>query len=161
MGVYMNKQKRLHKKEIIEHIDEDDEDEDDEDDEIEQSAEDIQQAVATVPEFTESPDEVVARLAALSPLEYDRIRAEEAKRLKVRVTQLDREVKQARKKIWTPSKGGSRRRARLDGYHRAVARAYRRPCPARPDTPDTAPVCHRAAKRAGRNHAVDNFHLDD
>jgi putative DNA primase/helicase len=38
----------------------------------------------------------IARLAALSPLEYDRVRKAEADRLEVRVTTLDKEVAKAR-----------------------------------------------------------------
>lgn len=45
----------------------------------------------------ETLEATVARLARLSPLEYDRVREEEAKRLKVRAATLDKEVYRARK----------------------------------------------------------------
>ena len=45
---------------------------------------------------TQSDNAVVARLAALKPIEYDRVREKEADALKVRVTTLDREVAKKR-----------------------------------------------------------------
>jgi putative DNA primase/helicase len=47
-------------------------------------------------EQPETDDETIARLAALAPFEYDRIRLEEAKRLGVQPKTLDAEVKAAR-----------------------------------------------------------------
>ena len=44
----------------------------------------------------ESVNEAVARLAKLQPLEYDQVREDEAKKLGVRVTSLDKEVSAAR-----------------------------------------------------------------
>lgn len=44
----------------------------------------------------ETPEEAVARLAGLSPLEYDRVRQFEAERLGVRASTLDKEVARAR-----------------------------------------------------------------
>jgi len=60
---------------------------------------DIAASIESAPEFTESLDDVVARLATLSPLEYERVRLVEAQQLgeRVRVTTLDDEVKQRRK----------------------------------------------------------------
>ena len=47
--------------------------------------------------YQESAEEAVARLAALPPLEYGRCRKEEAKRMDVRVTDLDSAVKEQRR----------------------------------------------------------------
>ena len=47
----------------------------------------------------ETPEQMVARLAALSPLEYDKVRETEAESLGIRVSTLDAEVKAARKGI--------------------------------------------------------------
>jgi hypothetical protein len=59
-------------------------------------------AVIQAAEVFETPagslDEAIARLGALTPLEYDQIRETEAERLRVRVTTLDDEVKKIRKK---------------------------------------------------------------
>lgn len=46
---------------------------------------------------SETPEQAVARLAALSPMEYDKVRETEAETLGVRVSTLDAEVKAARK----------------------------------------------------------------
>lgn len=42
----------------------------------------------------------ISQLATLAPLEYDQVRAQEAKRLSVRVANLDNAVTEARKKIF-------------------------------------------------------------
>ena len=42
--------------------------------------------------------ETVARLAAMPPMDYDRVREVEAERLKVRVSTLDKEVEMARRR---------------------------------------------------------------
>ncbi len=51
-------------------------------------------------DVTEKPDqtneEVIAKLAALTPLEYDKIRGTEAKKLKIRIKTLDAEVARKR-----------------------------------------------------------------
>lgn len=57
-------------------------------------AEDELQSPEPVPE---SDPQVIARLAALSPLEYDRVREAEAKRMTVRASTLDRMIAAARK----------------------------------------------------------------
>ena len=46
--------------------------------------------------LAETDEQTIARLAALSAVEYDRVREKEAKRLKVRVATLDRQVADAR-----------------------------------------------------------------
>lgn len=53
-------------------------------------------------DFQESDDDRVARLAALSPLEYDRCRKEQAAAMKVRPSTLDAKVKAARAAVDTP-----------------------------------------------------------
>jgi putative DNA primase/helicase len=58
----------------------------------------IEQAAPAAPApESMSLDEAIQRLSALSPLEYDRIRKEEAKALRVRPSTLDEVVKSARK----------------------------------------------------------------
>ena len=47
----------------------------------------------------ESTEESIARLAALSPPEYDRIRGTQAKRLEIRLSTLDAEVDKARRDL--------------------------------------------------------------
>lgn len=54
----------------------------------------------------EDPQDSIARLAALSPLEYDRAREAEAERLGVRLSTLDAEVQKAREAM-DPSGGAS------------------------------------------------------
>ncbi|MHC1764620.1 MAG: DUF3631 domain-containing protein [Verrucomicrobiia bacterium] len=51
---------------------------------------------ATMP--TETTEETITRLAALSPIDFDRCREAEAKRLKIRAATLDEEVKERRPK---------------------------------------------------------------
>ena len=54
-------------------------------------------------EFVPTPeDEIITRLAALSPIEYDRIRKDEAKRLECRESTLDSQV-QAKRLLMRPS----------------------------------------------------------
>ncbi len=55
---------------------------------------DAEQVIAGSPEL--DTVETVARLAAMSPIDYDRVREVEAERLKVRVSTLDKEVTRAR-----------------------------------------------------------------
>lgn len=50
------------------------------------------------PVYKESTDDALARLAAMSPLEYERVREDEAQRLGVRLSILDQEVEKLRKK---------------------------------------------------------------
>ena len=54
---------------------------------------------ATSPGGGDDPQDTVARLAALSPIEYDRVRQTESDALGVRVTTLDAEVEKARRKL--------------------------------------------------------------
>ncbi|MBA2594042.1 MAG: DUF3631 domain-containing protein [Pseudomonadota bacterium] len=54
---------------------------------------------ATSPGGGEDPQDAVARLATLSPIEYDRVRQTESDALGVRVTTLDAEVEKARRKM--------------------------------------------------------------
>ncbi len=56
----------------------------------------IQKAVTTSETYEEPLDEAIKRLAELPSMEYERCRKEEAKRLGIRTTVLDREVKVAR-----------------------------------------------------------------
>lgn len=52
--------------------------------------------ITNAPEFVESPEEAVARLAALPMLKYEQARTDEAKRLGLRVSALDKAVNQLR-----------------------------------------------------------------
>ena len=65
---------------------------------IEAEAERWESAVATAADAsaTETDNEAIARLAALPELEYERVRTDEAERLGVRVTQLDKLVRSER-----------------------------------------------------------------
>ena len=67
-------------------------------DRIEAEAERWESAVVTAADAsaTETDDEAIARLAALPELEYERVRTDEAERLGVRVTQLDKLVRNER-----------------------------------------------------------------
>ena len=105
---------------------------------------------------TEVIDNVI-RLASLRPVDYDRVRKEEAKRLGVRASTLDAEVEKHRprcrrgRRTDTEGKGQA-----LDLYRtRALARACRRRRPAR-----RAGRADRAVRRSsrscrGRRRAVD------
>ena len=60
-----------------------------------QGGEAVASAIGEAKPIDLSPDEEVARLAKLSPLEYDRVREDRAKRLNVRIGTLDKEVAKA------------------------------------------------------------------
>lgn len=56
----------------------------------------IRASIETAQAITETKDQVIHRLASLSPLDYDRVRKEEAGKLGASVSALDEEVKQQR-----------------------------------------------------------------
>ena len=58
----------------------------------------IKDVIADAPEYRESIDAAVNRLAALTPAEYEQCRKGEAKKLEVRTSWLDDEVKASRDK---------------------------------------------------------------
>ncbi|MGH8611629.1 MAG: DUF3631 domain-containing protein, partial [Gammaproteobacteria bacterium] len=61
------------------------------------SGDEANESVSSSPDTEEATKVVISRLAALSPIEYDRAREKEATRLGVRVATLDAEVAKARK----------------------------------------------------------------
>ena len=56
----------------------------------------VNETMGTADGYEEPLEKAIERLAGLSPLEYERVRIDEAKRLKMRASVLEREVKAAR-----------------------------------------------------------------